>query len=243
MYYLVCEMINNSLITSFFSSPDHNVSSIQLSLVNTSPILLSPDSLDDLETLSLQDNLCYENVTNTSQIHNSDPNETSILSAGNGSVVIVEGDFIANNEEDLPMDSQAKGKKQSTLSNLFLHPPTSPEVANEHAPERRERRKAAVKATQQMTQMLSTTRSREDNVVTDMKQRNVVASIFLSAAEKRFERVDCFFPFACESIGRSSSLFAIKSPSTITTDPFPADSMLVSLGSELWICEVLVTFS
>ena len=185
MYYLVCEMINNSLITSFFSSPDHNVSSIQLSLVNTSPILLSPDSLDDLETLSLQDNLCYENVTNTSQIHNSDPNETSILSAGNGSVVIVEGDFIANNEEDLPMDSQAKGKKQSTLSNLFLHPPTSPEVANEHAPERRERRKAAVKATQQMTQMLSTTRSREDNVVTDMKQRNVVASIFLSAAEKK----------------------------------------------------------
>ena len=184
-------MINNSLITSFFSSPDHNLSYIQLTLVNTSPILLSPGSLDDLETLSLHDNQCFERDAASPQNLNSDPNENtsllseSMLSAGDRSVVIVGGDYVVNNEEDLPTNTQTKLKKQSTLSNLFLHTPTSPDVAKEPVPEKREKRKAAVKATQQMTQMLSTTRSREDNVVTDIKQRNVVASIFLTAKEKK----------------------------------------------------------
>ena len=184
-------MINNSLITSFFSSPDHNVSSIQLSLVNTSPILLSPGSLNDLETLTLQDNRCFEREATSPQNYNSGPNDNipllseTTLSAGDRSVLIVGEESFVNNEEDLSTDTQTKVKKQSTISNLFLHPPTANDVANEPVPERREKRKAAVKATQQMTQMLSTTRSREDNLVTDMKQRNVVASIFLTAKEKK----------------------------------------------------------
>ncbi|KAI6650224.1 ATPase family AAA domain-containing protein 5 isoform X3 [Oopsacas minuta] len=180
-------MINRSLITSFFNSPHNNVDPLQLSAVNTSPILLSPDSLESLDALSLQGDPTFENKDSSQRKHKSYlPENISILSdptllEEDRSIVILEDNSVIN-EELLPVHIQTNSNKQSTLSALF-HTPTLPDTAVENLPDKREKRKAAVKASQQMTELL--THSKTTKLATDVEDGNVIASIFLSIAEKR----------------------------------------------------------
>ena len=90
-----------------------------------------------------------------------------------GSLLLLED----NTDECIAMRERNKQQKQSTLSGLFQTPPISEPV--ECGPNKREKRKAAIRASQQMTDLL--TRHREVQV----NDRNAVASIFLSKAEKK----------------------------------------------------------
>ena len=178
-------MINNSLITSFFTPPHNNVGTIQLS-PDISPIQLSPGSLESLESLSIQEKPSPERRVCVLQRQLSDLDssidilsECSILGEDRSLLLLEDctGE-LANKGET------AQPQKQSTLSRIFPKP-ASPEpavgcvVAN-----KREKRKAAIRASQQMTDLL-TSRSRDSNTATHMDDRNVVAPIFLSTAEKK----------------------------------------------------------
>ena len=166
-------MINNSLITSFFASPH-----TQLTPVG-SPILLSPDSLDSLESLSLQEKPASEGMDYLQQRQLSELNSSIVilsecsLADEDRSLLLLED----NTEELLANKKQIVQQKQSTLSSLFQTPPSFEPV--ECVANRRERRKAAIRASQQMTELL--TRSRD----TQVEDRNAVAPIFLSTAEKK----------------------------------------------------------
>ena len=196
-------MNNNSLITSFFNSPRTSITaSFQCPLV-TSPILLTQDSFESLEALSIQDHSPPgKRTTASSQLDadRGDPEDSVILLPGDQSLEDTERDqsilLVENateNCESLEIDANehcehSKRQLQTTLSGIFTGPPSSKSEVGGAEPGSRERRKAAIKASIQMTDILSPSRSKpppKTEPTGARSHKKGVASIFLCTSEKK----------------------------------------------------------